>query len=39
MMGITYADIELTRAADLILVQEGYLSEDQSTVSKPESNR
>lgn len=29
MMGITYADIELTRAADLILVQEGYLSEDQ----------
>lgn len=29
MMGITYADIELTRAADLILVQEGYLSADQ----------
>ena len=28
-MGITYADIELIRAADLILVQEGYLSEDQ----------
>ena len=29
MMGITYADIELIRAADLILVQEGYLSADQ----------
>ena len=29
MMGITYADIELIRAADLILVQEGYLTEDQ----------
>ena len=28
-MGITYADIELIRAADLILVQEGYLSADQ----------
>ena len=29
MMGITYADIELIRAADLILMQEGYLTEDQ----------
>jgi clan AA aspartic protease len=29
MMGITYADIELIRAADLILVQEGYLTEEQ----------
>jgi len=29
MMCITYADIELIRAADLILVQEGYLTEDQ----------
>ena len=29
MMGITYADIELIRAADLILVQEGYLTEAQ----------
>ena len=29
MTGITYADIELIRAADLILVQEGYLSADQ----------
>ena len=29
MMGITYADIELIRAADLILVQEGYLTEDE----------
>ncbi len=29
MMGITYADIELIRAADLILVQEDYLTEDQ----------
>lgn len=29
MMGIIYADIELIRAADLALVREGYLSENQ----------
>lgn len=28
-MGITYADIELIRVADQILVQEGYLTADQ----------
>lgn len=28
-MGLVYADIELVRGADLILVQEGYRSEDQ----------
>lgn len=28
-MGLVYADIELVRGADLILVQEGYLPEDQ----------
>jgi clan AA aspartic protease len=28
-MGLVYADIELVRGADLILVQEGYLSEGQ----------
>jgi clan AA aspartic protease len=28
-MGITYTEVELTRGADLILAQEGYLEEDQ----------
>jgi clan AA aspartic protease len=28
-MGITYTEVELTRGADLVLAQEGYLEEDQ----------
>jgi clan AA aspartic protease len=28
-MGITYTEVELTRGADLVLAQEGYLAEDQ----------
>lgn len=28
-MGLVYADIELVRGADLILVEEGYLNQDQ----------
>lgn len=28
-MGITYAEIELVRVADQVLVQEGYLAQDQ----------
>lgn len=28
-MGLVYADIELSRGADLVLVQEGYLNQDQ----------
>jgi clan AA aspartic protease len=28
-MGITYAEVELIRSADLVLAEEGYISEDQ----------
>jgi clan AA aspartic protease len=28
-MGITYAEVELVRSADLVLAEEGYISEDQ----------